>query len=50
MLELKSMGVYSTKQEQGQERTWISLDNYEQFDVLNKDVKDEVFIGHLPVS
>ena len=44
------MGVYSTKQEQGQERTWICLNNYEQFDVLNKDVKDEVFIGHLPVS
>ena len=44
------MGVYSTKQEQGQERTWINLDNYEQFDVHNKDVKDEVFIGHLPVS
>ena len=44
------MGVYSTKQEQGQERTWINLDDYEQFDVHNKDVKDEVFIGHLPVS
>ena len=44
------MGVYQTRQEQGQERTWLHLENYETFDIRNKDEKDEIFIGHLPVS
>ena len=48
--ELKAMGVYQTRQEQGQERTWLHLENYETFDIRNKDEKDEIFIGHLPVS
>ena len=44
------MGIYQTRQEQGQERTWLHLENYETFDIRNKDEKDEIFIGHLPVS
>ena len=48
--QLKAMGVYQTRQEQGQERTWLHLENYETFDIRNKDEKDEIFIGHLPVS
>ena len=34
-------------QEQGQERTWIH--ELEHLEKSNKDVKDEVFVGHIPV-
>lgn len=46
--ELRITGIYCQVQEQGQERTWIEkLENLEK---ENKDIRDEVFVGHLPVS
>jgi hypothetical protein len=46
--ELRQKHIYNQVQEQGQERTWIErLENLEK---ENKDIRDEVFVGHLPVS
>jgi len=46
--QVRDEGIYSQVQEQGQERTW--LEKFTPLEKKNKDVYDEVFVGHLPVS
>jgi len=48
LAELKQMGLYLTKQEQGQERTWLRVDGDGDGNKSSKDARDEIFVGHLP--
>ena len=38
--------------EQGQERTWFDCNgfDFDEMERRNKDIKDEIFVSHLPVS
>ena len=48
LTELLQSNIYCQVQEQGQERTWI--EQIENLEKDNKHCKDEIFVGHLPVS
>lgn len=50
LAELKDEGIYKSVQEQGQERTWFDCNGFDfnEMERRNKDIKDEIFVGHLP--